>query len=441
MAGAATFGKRGAKAPTPVRVAARTASLAAEDMPIALPEPAAAASSLSSVETGLPLATVMILLILLIVFAFEVKFSPQHLAGMTIPGGASVAYGAASGNLVFHDGGWWRLFTAPLLHGSFMHLFSNALVFGIIGYMLEPQIGSRWFSALFAIGAIGGSIGSLIFSAPATFTVGASGAIMGVLSGAFICGAFTGEDGPRMRAPLLLGLFIPHIWIARIFGRALGSGQNGWRMQTWAIILMIPALIPMTMTSHTDYGAHLGGVVTGALCGIVMQANWRSGQRNPDHGNIVGGFAIGWLLIGLLSFALFAQKGDAVDLTPPGMIPDALMPPTLDVGHDRAADLLSKYPNDPRAHLIRAIAFLKQEDLADAEDQLRISLTLKSKLNPEAVEIFEKEVNAFLSITLSYEGKPDQAKAIGAPVCDFAENSLGHDFYELMQKREICPAS
>jgi rhomboid protease GluP len=439
--GATTFGKRGAKAPAPVRVAARAASVAALDAaPIAMPELAPSAPGVSSVETGLPLATGTILLLLLVVFVCEVKFAPLQLSGMTIPTGASIGYGASSGDLVLHNGQWWRLFTAPLLHGSLGHIFGNAMCFGIIGFMLEPVIGSRWFSALFAIGAIGGSIGSLIFNAANIPTVGASGAIMGVLAGAFICGAFIGEDGPRMRAPLWLGFFLPHLWLARIFGSAVGNGQTGWRMQTWALFLMLPALVPMTMTSHTDYGAHLGGVITGAMTGVVMQASWAPGERYPAHGNAMAGFAIAWLAIALASFAYGAHSVAAASLTPPGMIPIAEMPEGIDVGHDKAVDLVTRYPGDPRSHLIRAVAFVHDNDLTDAEDQLRAALALKDKLDPEMAEVFEKEVRVILAMTVSYEGKPDEAKTIGTPLCEFAHTNMGEDIFKSMQRREICPS-
>jgi rhomboid protease GluP len=424
-----------------VRAASRAAAEAVDAAPnVALEPTAPAVPGVSSVETGLPIATGMILLILLVVFACEVKYSPLSMSGMTIPTGASIGYGASSGDLVLHGGEWWRLFTAPLLHGSFGHIFGNALCFAIIGFMLEPVIGSRWFSALFAIGAIGGSIGSLIFNAPNIPTVGASGAIMGVLAGAFICGAFIGDDGPRMRAPLWLGLFLPHLWLARIFGSAVGGGHTGWRMQTWALFLMLPALIPMTMTTHTDYGAHLGGVITGAMTGVVMQASWVHGERNPAHGNTMAGFAIAWLAIALASFAYGAHSVAAASLTPPGMIPIAETPTTLDVGHDKAVDLVARYPGDPRAHLIRAVAFVHDNDLSDAEDQLREALALKNKLGPEMAEAFEKEVQVILALTVSYEGKPDEAKTIGTPLCEFARTNMGDDLYKSMQKRDICPS-
>ncbi len=154
----------------------------------------------------------------------------------------------------------------------------------------------------------------------------------------------------------------------------------------------------------------------------------------------MAGFAAAWFAIALASFALGAHSVAAASLTPPGMIPIAEMPANIDVGHDKAVDLLSRYPNDPRSHLIRAVAFVHDNDLTDAEDQLRAALALKNKLDPEMADVFEKEVRVILALTVSYEGKPDEAKTIGAPLCEFARNQMGEDLYKSMQKREICPS-
>jgi len=410
VAGATTFGKKSSRA-----LGAAYVSPSKEVSVSAVP---AFPFALSSIETGLPLVTISILVLMVLIFACEVEFSPVRGSGWSIPLGDTIAFGANGANLFFHQGQWWRMFTAPLLHGSLMHVVGNGICFGIIGVMLEPLIGSRWFAALFAVGAIGGSIGSLIFLPAGVSSVGASGAIMGVLAAAFVCGMFAGENGPSLEGGL--------------------AGRGGWSMQTWALVLLLPALLPMTVGSHTDLGAHLGGVVVGALCGVAMEISWTDGEPHPAFGNVVILFAIAWFVVALGAFALFAQRGNAAMDTTPGMIPDAQLPRTLDVGHDSSVDFVTRYPSDPRAHLFRAIAFIRANDLTDAEDQLRAALALKRKIDPDHIEDFQKVVDVFLALTLSYEGKVDEAKAIGAPLCDFAQLRL-KDNYQLMQTRGICP--
>jgi hypothetical protein len=87
-------------------------------------------------------------------------------------------------------------------------------------------------------------------------------------------------------------------------------------------------------------------------------------------------FGAAGIAIGLLSFALFARGADAAVAAEAasGLIPETEMPSGVDVGTERARTLLERYPHDPRAHLFRGFAFLKEDnDLADAEEQLRVA--------------------------------------------------------------------
>jgi rhomboid protease GluP len=114
------------------------------------------------------------------------------------------------------------------------------------------------------------------------------------------------------------------------------------------------------------------------------------------------------------------------------------MPVGLDVGTERARTLLEHYPHDPRAHLFRGFAFLKEDhDLADAEDQLRQALQTKDLLAAKLTPDFEKQVTVLLALTVSYQNRPDEAKALGAPLCGYAAENI-EEVYSMMQDREIC---
>ncbi len=278
--------------------------------------------------------------------------------------------------------------------------------------MLEPRIGPRWFAGLFVVGALGGGICSILLNPGDIPAVGASGAIMGVLGGAFICGS------------------------------SARSGPKGRKMQTWALRLILPSLIPMAADSHTDFAGHLGGVVAGLGVGVMLLMSWRRGEDRPAFGMAAAGIGVLGLVIGLFSFVLFAGKpGNAavVETQNSPLIPEAEMPDNIDIGSDRARDLLARYPHDPRAHLFRGYAFMsKDHDLADAEEQLREALSTKDLLAAKLTPEFEKTVTILLALTLAYERRPTEAQAIGTPLCDFAQDQQGR-FYELMQEKDICP--
>ena len=82
-------------------------------------------------------------------------------------------------------GEWWRLFTAMFLHASFFHLAVNMYSLYFVGSIMEQVIGRWRFLLLYLASGLAGSAGALVLS-PLTPTVGASGAIFGILGGLFI---------------------------------------------------------------------------------------------------------------------------------------------------------------------------------------------------------------------------------------------------------------
>ncbi len=78
------------------------------------------------------------------------------------------------------DGQIWRVFTAPLLHADWAHLFNNAFGIYIFGMLLEPSIGSRMMVAIFLFTALGSMLFPLLFT-PEAVTIGASGIDYGLI--------------------------------------------------------------------------------------------------------------------------------------------------------------------------------------------------------------------------------------------------------------------
>lgn len=77
-------------------------------------------------------------------------------------------------------GEWWRMFTAMFLHVNFLHIAMNMYALYFAGSILEQVIGRWRFLLLYFASGIAGSAGALILS-PDKPTVGASGAIFGIL--------------------------------------------------------------------------------------------------------------------------------------------------------------------------------------------------------------------------------------------------------------------
>ena len=407
---AAAFGKRGAQvqAFAPRAPQARPEGASAPPPLVTSRAPAPLGDSLPTIR--FPLVTVGLLVLLTVIYILEMRYSP--LAGGGLSARTLAAYGASEGDLIFKHGEVWRLFTASLLHASEGHLIGNGVVLAVVGFMLEPRIGPRWFLGLFVIGGLGGGIASILLNEQDIPSVGASGAIMGVLGAAFLCGA------------------------------SARSGPKGRKMQTWALRLILPSLIPMAADSHTDFAGHLGGVLSGLVVGVLLLMSWPRGEDRPAFGAAAAGIGALGIVIGLFSFVLFAgHAGNAAVAAAShnGLIPDEQMPQNIDVGTDKARDLLEHYPHDPRAHLFRGFAFMRNDhDLADAEEQLREALSTKDLLAAKLTPDFEKTVTILLAITLAYERRPTEAEAIGTPLCGYAQDEPGR-FFDLMQEKGICP--
>jgi membrane associated rhomboid family serine protease len=136
----------------------------------------------------------------------------------------------------------WRLFTVLVVHGGFFHVALNMLAVWMIGRSLEPLLGRWRFLALYLLSGLGGSVGVALI-APGLWVVGASGAVFG-----------------------LLGALL-------VIGRHIGANIRGI-----VIILAINLVIGFVPGFQVAWQAHLGGLVVGALVGLIY-ARTRSVRR------------------------------------------------------------------------------------------------------------------------------------------------------------------
>jgi membrane associated rhomboid family serine protease len=132
------------------------------------------------------------------------------------------------------DGEYYRLLTAAFLHGGIVHLLLNMYALYLFGPQLEAALGRLRFIVLYVVAALGGSALSYAFSPPGQPSLGASGAVFG-----------------------LLGAYL-------VISRKLGRDSTGV-MVLLAINFAYGFLVP-----RIDWRAHLGGLIAGALVAVVM---------------------------------------------------------------------------------------------------------------------------------------------------------------------------
>ena len=122
--------------------------------------------------TYAPRATLGLLVVMLVVFAWEVSIRAFASRQAIVDAGALVRWRVLEGEL-------WRIGSATFLHGNVDHLLGNCVSLYVLGMACEHAVGWRRMLSVFAAGAIGGWGLSLVANQGPS--VGASGAIFGVM--------------------------------------------------------------------------------------------------------------------------------------------------------------------------------------------------------------------------------------------------------------------
>jgi len=149
-------------------------------------------------------------------------------AGVATPGGELYNKGSLIGAAISVNGEWYRLLTAMFLHASLLHLAFNMLALYWLGTIVEQAMGSLRFVLVYFASGLAGSAGALVFTDPFTPTVGASGAIYGIMGALLVLeyratGTFAGQAMGLIVLNLALTFLIPNISIGGHLGGLLGG--------------------------------------------------------------------------------------------------------------------------------------------------------------------------------------------------------------------------
>ena len=123
----------------------------------------------------------------------------------------------------------YRLITAAFVHYGLLHLALNMYALYLIGGVFERYVGSARFLAVYLVSALAGSFGALVVT-PQAHTVGASGAIFGLMGALFVferqrgMALLGGSIGGLIVINLLITFGIPGISIGGHVGGLIGGG-------------------------------------------------------------------------------------------------------------------------------------------------------------------------------------------------------------------------
>ncbi|MET7933422.1 rhomboid family intramembrane serine protease [Streptomyces sp. NPDC005322] len=121
------------------------------------------------------------------------------------PPGPSASEGVAEGQ-------WYRLLTSIFLHQQLMHIAFNMLSLWWIGAPLEAALGRARYIALYLLSGLGGSTLSYLVAAPEVASLGASGAIFGLLGATAVLMRRLNYDMRPVIALLALNLLFTFTW-------------------------------------------------------------------------------------------------------------------------------------------------------------------------------------------------------------------------------------
>lgn len=211
--------------------------------------------------------TIVLLLLICAVHVLVAVFSGKDEWWLLLRLGANFRLAVLGGEV-------WRLLSSMFLHNGMVHLCLNAYALYLFGRFVEQMYGPWRFFSIYMFAGIVGSIASALMGDQQHLSVGASGAIFGLLGAAFI-----GLQRLRGRVP------------------------EEWRKQlsyNLLVILAIQIFIGFTV-KVIDNAAHMGGLLGGAAIAYLLSPG-RLGEGKKERGLV---YALAVILLGASLYSAF----------------------------------------------------------------------------------------------------------------------------------------
>ncbi len=223
-----------------------------------------------------PTATYAILVVCVVAFGLEM---------LTGTDSAINRFGMIGGEVAI-NGQWYRLVTSAFLHVNILHIAMNMYVLYIIAPVIERFLGHARFLILYVLAGLGGSVASFAFSSPNTASVGASGAIFGLMGALLIMARRTHANISQAMSliglNLVFGFLVPGIdWRAHLGGLFVGFAvaaifgyaprRNRVAVQAAGVIVIVALLAGIvswrSATLNNEY-SRSGQLASGGLPGV-----------------------------------------------------------------------------------------------------------------------------------------------------------------------------
>ena len=165
----------------------------------------------------------------------------------------------------------WRLLSSMFLHGGIVHIGFNMWALWNTGRLAERFYGNTQFALVYLVAGIAGSLASLFFAARTGVSVGASGAIFGVVGCLLAALSTKAHKLPPELAKSMRSSMLTFVAFSLVLGFTAG---------------------------FIDNAAHIGGLAGGYLMGMVMAEKFDADEfRRQGALRAVAALAIAALLL------------------------------------------------------------------------------------------------------------------------------------------------
>ena len=161
-----------------------------------------------------------------------------------------VLFGAKVNELIAY-GEYWRLLSSAFLHADLLHILFNMYALFSLGRIVESELGALRYLIIYFISAI--TSGLLSYALTPNISVGASGAIFGLLGAVLVMAIFK-------RSKALKGM-----------------------LRSIVFILGLNLFIGFTGSGNIDNFGHVGGLIGGILLTSIMLLLERTTRKKDEY--------------------------------------------------------------------------------------------------------------------------------------------------------------
>jgi membrane associated rhomboid family serine protease/Flp pilus assembly protein TadD len=283
--------------------------------------------------------------------------SALSLSFWNVPSGFLAAFGGNYGPLTL-GGQWVRLGTSLFLHAGFLHLFFNMWALLVLGKMAERIWYRREYLALYLISGIAGSLAAL-WDQPLGVTIGASGAIFGVL------GAL----------------------VAALLFRSVPMKGTGARQLFSMLAFVGYSFYSSFGTKGVSTASHVGGVLAGLVLGAFLTirkpaSSWETSfQASPFQSRTIAVAAVALCILGAVSITLESSDEYVLQVGAARRFEQAKQ---YDAAIDELKKVVAIRPDIPEVHYELGIIYKQKAMNDEAIDSFKHVL----KLNPRDSDVY-----------------------------------------------------